>query len=109
MDHSEFFRKFMRNFLKKEGFEVESFDSAQESSIAILGGAADLVIVGLAFADAEGEDFLNKLQGFYSGPVIVLSSSVDGKKEDLMSMGITDAISKTGPWQERLRFHLAEL
>ncbi|MCL2601419.1 MAG: response regulator [Treponema sp.] len=109
VDHSEFFRKFMRNFLKKEGFEAESFSSAQESSVAISGGIADMVIVGLTFADAEGEEFLKNLQDAYSGPVIVLSSSVDDRRDDLLRLGVTDAISKTDAWQERLRFHLAAL
>jgi len=93
----------------KEGFEVESFENAQESNIAISGGAVDMVIIGLTFVDAEGEEFLNKIQETFAGPIVVLSSSVDSKEELIMSFGVKDAISKSGPWQERLRLHLAAL
>jgi len=109
VDNSAFFRKFMRNFLVKEGFEVESFDNAQDSNMAISGGAVDMVIIGLTFVDTEGEEFLTRIQNYYSGPIIVISSSVEKHEEQLMSLGIKDAISKTGPWQERLRLHLAAL
>jgi len=109
VDNSSFFRKFLSNFLRREGFEVESFDNARDSMMAISGGGADMVIVGLAFVDADGEDFLLKVQETYSGPIIVLSSSVDNNEEELMSYGIKDAISKTGPWQNRLRLHLSAL
>jgi len=109
VDNSTFFRKFMRNFLVKEGFEVESFDNVQDSNMAISGGAVDMVIIGLTFVDAEGEEFLNRIQDCYSGPIIVISSSVEKHEEQLMSLGIKDAISKTGPWQDRLRLHLAAL
>jgi len=109
VDNSAFFRKFMRNFLVKEGFEVESFDNAQDSNMAISGGAVDMVIIGLTFVDTEGEEFLSKIQNYYSGPIIVISSSVEKHEEQLMSLGIKDAISKTGPWQERLRLHLSAL
>jgi two-component system response regulator VanR len=109
VDNSSFFRKFMSSFLRREGFEVESFDNAQDSTLAISSGAVDMVILGLAFADAEGEDFLRKVQDSFSGPIIVVSSSVEKHEEKLMSFGIKDAICKTGPWQNRLRLHLSAL
>ena len=109
VDHSAFFRKFLQNFLQQEGFEVESFDNTQDSTFAIGVGAVDMVIIGLTFIDAEGEEFLERVQETYTGPVIVLSSSVDKVEEKLLTLGITDAISKTGPWQQRLKQHLAAL
>ena len=109
VDHSAFFRKFMRNFLVREGFEVESFDSVHDSTMAISGGNVDMIIVGLTFVDAEGEDFLHRIQATYTGPVVVVSASVDSREAEIMSLGVKDAISKTGPWQDRLRLHLAAL
>ncbi|MCL2380159.1 MAG: response regulator [Treponema sp.] len=109
VDNSAFFRKFMKSFLAREGFEAESFDSAQDANMAIAGGDFDMVIVGLTFVDAEGEKFLGKIRQSYDGPIVVISSSVDNREEEIMSMGVKDAISKSGPWQDRLRRHLATL
>ncbi|MDR0513213.1 MAG: response regulator [Treponema sp.] len=109
VDNSSFFRKFMGSFLAREGFEVESFDNAQDSTLAISSGAVDMVILGLTFADAEGDEFLKKVQNSFSGPIIVVSSSVKKHEAKLMSYGIKDAICKTGAWQDRLRLHLSAL
>jgi len=111
VDHSAFFRKFLRSFLQREGFDVESYDNTRDSTFAIGVGSIDMVIIGLTFVDAEGEEFLERIQQTYAGPVIVLSSSVDKAEveEKLLTLGITDAISKTGPWQQRLKQHLLEL
>ena len=106
-DNSEFFRKLMKTFLEKEGFEVESFESAQEANIAISGGNVDMVIMGLAFADMEGEEFLKKVVESYAGPLVVVSSSLDKEKEKkLLALGAQATINKSGPWQESLKHHL---
>jgi len=111
VDNSQFFRKLMRIFLEAEGFEVESFDSAQEANMAIGGGLADMVIMGLAFHDTEGEDFLVRTVESFSGPVIVVSSSMDEERtEKLINMGARAALNKTGSsWKEGLKPHLAAL
>ena len=110
VDNSDFFRKLMGTLLEKEGFEVEGFDSAQEAGLAIGGGGADMVIMGLTFADIGGKEFLERIQEFYGGPVIVLSSSMDKEKEkELLSLGARAAINKSGSWQEALKPHLAAL
>ena len=110
VDNSEFFRKLMRNFLEKEGFEVESFDSAQEANFSISAGSGEIVITGLTFSDIDGVEFLLKIMDSFSGPVIVVSSSVDkALEEKLIDLGIRAALSKSGSWQEKLKPHLLAL
>ena len=111
VDNSEFFRKLMKTFLEAEGFEVESFESAQEAEIVIGAGAADMVIMGLTFADIDGEKFVSRTVESFAGPVIVVSSSADNKEreERLIDLGIKAAIDKSGPWKESLKPYLSVL
>jgi DNA-binding response OmpR family regulator len=107
IDNSEFFRKIMRNFLSKEGFEVEGYDKAEDANIAISGGAASMVIAGLAIAGVEGDDFVRRIIESYAGPVIILSSSIDRQNEDaLLALGVKAAINKAGAWQVVLKPYL---
>ena len=110
VDNSEFFRKLMGAYLQKEGFEFEGFDNPQEADMVIGSGSADMVIMGLTFADIGGPEFLERIKEFYGGPVIVLSSSLDkDRKGKLLSMGANAAINKSGPWQQELRPYLLTL
>ena len=110
VDNSEFFRKQMRTFLEKEGFEVEGFDNAKEADMAIGGGAMDMVIMGLTFADSDGQAFLNRTMASYAGPLIVVSSSVNKtKSEELITLGAKAVFNKSGPWKDELRPHLSAL
>jgi two-component system cell cycle response regulator len=110
VDNSDFFRKLMRTFLENQGFEVEDFASAVDADIAIQGGSAALVITGLELAGAEGDSFIKKVVEFLAGPVIVISSSIDKKKEAaLRALGVKAAINKTGAWQEALKPYLADI
>ena len=110
VDNSDFFRKQMKGFLEAEGFEVESFDSAQEASFAIGAGTGDIVIMGLTFSDLNGEDFAVKVIESFAGPVLVVSSSIDKEKEDhLLELGIKAAINKSGLWKDAIKPHLAGL
>ena len=100
----------MRAFLESEGFQVESFDSAQEAGFSIGAGSGDMVITGLAFSDLEGEDFAGKIVEAFSGPVIVVSSSVDSDMEKkLQAIGIKAAINKSGPWKDLIKPYLTAL
>ena len=109
-DNSDFFRKLMNSFLQKEGFEVESFENAQEANLAISGGTVDMFIMGLTFADIEGEELLRRASESFSGPIIVVSSSLDKVKEErLIAQGAKAAINKSGPWQEGLKPFLSAL
>ena len=111
IDNSGFFRKLMKTFLEKEGFEVESFDSPHEADMAIGSGSADMVIMSLTFADIGGLEFLERIKESYGGPVVVVSSSVNKEKaEELIAKGALAAINKSGgSWQEGLKPHLSAL
>jgi DNA-binding response OmpR family regulator len=110
VDNSEFFRKLVKNFLSQEGFEVESFDNAEEAGMAISGGAASMVISGLALAGMEAEDFIRRTRENYAGPLVVISSSLDPQREAaLRTLGVNAAINKAGPWQKALKAELAAL
>ena len=110
VDNSEFFRKLVRTYLQAQGFEVESYESAQEASMALSSGFTDMVIMGLAFADVEGEEFFDRVVNSYAGPVIVISSNVDkAMEEQLLIKGAKGAINKSGPWMQNLEPYLSAL
>ena len=110
VDNSEFFRKLMATFLQAEELEVESYDNAQEASFAIGAGSGDMVVMGLTFSDSEGEEFVGKAVLSFSGPVIVVSASVDKTMEEkLLALGVKAAINKSGPWKDVLKPHLLAL
>ena len=110
VDNSDFFRKQMKGFLETEGFEVESYESAQEASFAIGAGTGDIVIMGLTFSDLDGEEFAVKVIESFSGPVLVVSSSIDKDKEDhLLELGIKAAVNKSGQWKDALKPYLADI
>ena len=100
----------MRNFLEAEGFQVESFDSAQEATFAIGAGSGDMVIMGLTFSEMEGEEFLAKIADSFAGPVIVVSSSMSRERaERLTDLGARASLDKTGPWKQGLKPFLSTL
>jgi two-component system cell cycle response regulator len=110
VDNSEFFRKQMRVFLEEEGFEVEGLDSAQEANLTIGAGSADMVIMGLTFTDIDGKDFAKKIVETFTGPVIVVSSSLTAEKvKELNALGIVASFDKSGPWKDGVRPHLLAL
>jgi DNA-binding NtrC family response regulator len=109
LDNSGFFRKVVAQFLTSFRFEVEGFDSWNDAFIAI-GGGADMVITGLTLVDAEGPELIEDMVSAYSGPIVVISASVDDELEDtLTSMGVTGAIKKSGNWKQHLIPFLAPL
>jgi DNA-binding NtrC family response regulator len=110
IDNSEFFRKVVKSFLAKEGFEVEGFDNAEDAAMAISGGQAAMVICGLAFAGMEAADFIRRTRENYAGPVVVISSSLDPQTtSSLKGLGVKAAFDKSGAWQEALKTELAAL
>jgi len=110
VDNSVFFRKQVKIFLESEGFKVESFGTAQEATIAIVGGLPDMIIMGLAFSDAEGEEFLARAVESFDGPIIVLSSTSDERKaEKLISLGAHALVNKSASWKDELKPYLYDL
>jgi len=107
---ASFSARLMYTFLAGEGFGVESCDNVSDANFAISSGTAAMVITALTFADMSGEEFLQKINDFYAGPVIVISSSITAEKEkELLELGAKAAINKSGSWQEQLKPHLAAL
>ena len=110
VDNSGFFRKIMRVFLEGEGFSVEGFGSPEDANIAIQGGSAAMVISGLELAGTGGEAFIKRTIEDFHGPVVVVSSSLDAKKETaLQDIGVKACIGKAGDWKGALRRHLRAL
>jgi two-component system cell cycle response regulator len=110
IDNSEFFRKVMKNFLAKEGFEVEGFDDPEDAIMAISGGQASMVISGLALAGMEAEECIRRIRENYAGPLVVISSSLDPQTaSSLMALGVKAALDKSASWQESLKAELAAL
>jgi len=110
VDNSVFFRKQVRLFLEAAGFAVEGFGSAQEARMAINGGLADMIIMGLAFSDSEGEEFLARTVESFAGPIIVVSSSIDARKAGkLISLGARATINKSASWKSDLEPYLYAL
>ena len=100
----------MRTFLEAEGFEVESFENAQEANFAIGGGMADMVIMGLTFEDIEGEQLLLRTVDNFLGPVVVVSSSMDATiAKKVIDMGAKAACNKSDHWKEHLKPYLTML
>ena len=110
VDNSEFFRKQMRLFLEGEGFSVEGFDSAQEANLTIGAGSADMVIMGLTFVDVDGYEFAKRIVESFTGPVIVVSSSLTKEKAgELKALGIVASFDKSETWKEGIKPHLSAL
>jgi two-component system cell cycle response regulator len=110
VDNSDFFRKQMSAFLASEGFETEGFASAKEAEMVIAGGSADIVIMGLTFADTDSESLIQRTIESFAGPIIVVSSSINKEKEEkLIAQGVRAAVSKSDSWQDNLRPHLLAL
>ncbi|MDR2499929.1 MAG: response regulator [Treponema sp.] len=110
VDNSHFFRKQMEIFLRKEGFEVENFDTGEDAAFVISGGGAALVVCGLTLGDMDGKTFIKKIKEYYAGPVIILSSSIEKENEAALSrLGVTAALKKSGGWEEALRPFLQSL
>ena len=100
----------MRVFLEEEGFEVEGFDSAQEANLTIGAGSADMVIMGLTFADIDGKEFAKRVVETFTGPVIVVSSTLTGERvKELEALGIVASFDKSGPWKDGVKPHLLAL
>ena len=110
VDNSVFFRKQVKLFLEASGFAVEGFSSAQEAGLVISTGIADMIIMGLAFSDCDGEEFLERTVSSFTGPIIVVSSSIDARKAGkLIALGARATINKSASWKADLEPYLYAL
>ncbi|MDR0562315.1 MAG: response regulator [Spirochaetaceae bacterium] len=104
VDNSGFFRKLVKTFLFRYGFEVESFNLAKEALGVISGGQVGLILTGLSLPDMEGEEFISRVMDFpYTIPIIAFTSNQTNKTDDeLIDLGIKGWVLKTGAWQRHL-------
>jgi chemotaxis response regulator CheB len=66
--------------------------------------------MGLTFTDIDGKDFAKKIVETFTGPVIVVSSSLtEEKAKELKTLGIIASFDKSGPWKEGIKPHLSAL
>ncbi|MDR0525448.1 MAG: response regulator [Spirochaetaceae bacterium] len=104
VDNSEFFRKLVKTFLGEHGFEVESFDNAEEALGQVSAGQVGLIITGLSFSDMDGNEFIKRIIGYpYIIPIIALTSSQSPQIEyEARRLGVKGWIHKSSAWQEQL-------
>jgi DNA-binding response OmpR family regulator len=97
----------MQKFLINEGFDVESFSTWADADMAINSQHIALVITGLTLADISGEAFIQRLLNSYTGPVIIMSASVNPDEEaTFRARGIQATIPKSGGADKELTGHL---
>ncbi len=111
LDNSSFFRKVVARFLESMDFEVESYDSWDSAYLAIHAGNVDMIITGLTLVDGEDAELIERILNTFSGPVIVISASVDDQEvaDSLIYMGVTGAIAKSSNWKQYLAPYLTRL
>jgi DNA-binding NarL/FixJ family response regulator len=104
IDNSEFFRKQVKTFLEKEGFEVESWAKWEDAAFDLSGGAVSMIITGLTVGDLDGAALIQSMLENFKGPIVVLSSNVDDKlSAKLKALGVKAALPKASNWQEELK------
>ncbi|MHC6202732.1 response regulator [Breznakiellaceae bacterium SP9] len=104
VDNSSFFRKTMKIFLSREGFEAESFDQAEDALALLSTGQPYLVITGMSLADMEGKEFVKKIVTLPNNvPVIALTSNNDAEEVAILNaLGVKATFFKSGQWQQKI-------
>ena len=89
-------RRFLRaGFELHGGFAIMEAETAQDGLAAAVTHSPDIVILDLTLPDFDGGEFLARLRGWSSVPVIVLSAnSSESEKVRLLEMGADDYIVK---------------
>ncbi len=102
-------RRFLRAGLELDGFAVEEAESGGEALRCATLRAPDLVILDLGLPDLDGSEVLERLRGWSTVPVIVLSvRSHEGEKVRLLEKGADDYVVKPFGMAELLaRAHAA--
>src|ERR1700737_4944315 len=81
-------RRFLRAGLELDGFAVEEAESGSEALRYATLQPPDLVILDLGLPDMDGSEVLERLRGWSTVPVIVLSvRSHEGEKGGLLGEG----------------------
>jgi two-component system KDP operon response regulator KdpE len=88
-------RRFLRAGFELEGFVVQEAATGAEGMKAATLKPVDLVIVDLQLPDIDGADIVERLRGWSSVPIIVLSvRSSEEEKVRLLELGADDYVVK---------------
>jgi two-component system, OmpR family, KDP operon response regulator KdpE len=88
-------RRFLRAGFELEGFSVHEAENAAEALRVATLRPVDLVILDLALPDLDGAEVLERLRGWSSVAVIVLSvRSTEDEKVRLLELGADDYVVK---------------
>jgi two-component system KDP operon response regulator KdpE len=88
-------RRFLRTGFELDGFNVEEAETGAEALRAAALRPTDLVILDLGLPDIDGSEVLERLRGWSSVPLIVLSVRAnEAEKVKLLELGADDYVVK---------------
>ncbi len=88
-------RRFLRTGFELDGFNVQEAETGAEALRAAALRPADLVILDLGLPDMDGSEVLERLRGWSSVPLIVLSVRAnEAEKVKLLELGADDYVVK---------------
>lgn len=100
-------RRFLRVSLENEGYRVSEAEFGEKGLKLAAGQPPDLVILDLGLPDLDGQDVLQRLREWYTGPIIVLSArDQESQKIQALDHGADDYVTKpfsTGELLARMR------
>jgi len=83
----------VRLLLKRSGFAVNTAGTARKALELLAAEPADLVLLDLSLPDLAGTELMEQVREAWSGPVIVVSASIDVLPV-YRKLGAADAIGK---------------
>jgi len=91
----------VRDYLTKNGFEIQVLNTGERAIETIVDGGFDLVILDIMLPGKSGMDICRELRPIYSGPILMLTALDDDMDQMLgLELGADDYIIK--PVQPRL-------
>jgi len=88
-------RRFVRQALEREGFQVRESDTMAAGLIDAGTSKPDMVILDLGLPDGDGAQFVRDLRSWSQMPVLVLSArSTETDKIDVLDAGADDYLTK---------------
>jgi two-component system KDP operon response regulator KdpE len=100
-------RRLLKASLGAEGYRVSEAATGKEGLRTATGLPPDLIILDLGLPDVDGQDVLQQLRDWYSGPIIILSArDQEPQKVKALDNGADDYVTKpfgTGEVLARIR------
>lgn len=88
-------RRFVRNALEAEGWQIFEAESMQRGLIDAGTRKPDLIVLDLGLPDGNGVDFIQDVRKWSAVPIIVLSARVDeADKIEALDAGADDYLTK---------------